>query len=169
MVRKQGQKNEAISKLPLNLLLHFSRFTPFTRDYFLRSGLLASKRSLKSSPHFTYLVALRHWNQVQLARALYHQLSTWLHIKNHKGKKSQECPQCLKLIHFLLHQMFHYCSVCLHCYLGFHQWAKKMWFSSVVSSSEVSKKKRHLENISTKKVKEFSPNTIINVLFLSVF
>ena len=76
LVRKQGQKNEAISKLPLNLLLHFSRFTPFPRDYFLRSGLLASKRSLKSSPHFTYLVALRHWNQVQLARALYHQLST---------------------------------------------------------------------------------------------
>ena len=42
------------------------------------------------------------WIRCSWASALYHQLSTWLHIKNHKGRRVFAALVCLKLIHFLL-------------------------------------------------------------------
>ena len=37
------------------------------------------------------------WIRCSWASALYHQLSTWLHIKNHKGKKSVRCFSVSKI------------------------------------------------------------------------
>ena len=85
----------------MNLILHFYRFTPFVRDHFLRSGLLAPKMT---SPHFTYLVALRHWHGSGAAELAHFTINSQLDYtsKITKAKRVSAALVCLKLIHFLL-------------------------------------------------------------------
>ena len=85
----------------MNLILHFYRFTPFVRDHFLRSGLLAPKMT---SPHFTYLVALRQWHESGAAELAHFTINSQLDYtsKITKAKRVSAALVCLKLIHFLL-------------------------------------------------------------------
>ena len=85
----------------MNLILHFYRFTPFVRDHFLRSGLLAPKMT---SPHFTYLVALRHWHGSGAAELAHFTINSQLDYtsKITKAKRVSAALVWLKLIHFLL-------------------------------------------------------------------
>ena len=131
----------------MNLILHFYRFTPFVRDHFLRSGLLAPKMT---SPHFTYLVALRQWHESGAAELAHFTINSQLDYtsKITKAKRVSAALVWLKLIHFLLDNKSSNVQLCFVKEVN----RREMWISQFFVSSEIFVIK--IENISTKVKKD---------------